>query len=103
LTPKKAGGPPSYTKIFGEAMVEICKENNKVVGITAAMPDGTGLDILQKALPDKFFDVGIAEQHAVTFAAGMATRFYSCCGVYSTFYSVHLTRLYMTLQYRNCQ
>ncbi len=86
LTPKKAGGPPSYTKIFGEAMVEICKENNKVVGITAAMPDGTGLDILQKALPDKFFDVGIAEQHAVTFAAGMATEgFTPVVAIYSTF------------------
>ncbi len=86
LTPKKAGGPPSYTKIFGEAMVEICKENNKVVGITAAMPDGTGLDILQKALPEKFFDVGIAEQHAVTFAAGMATEgFTPVVAIYSTF------------------
>jgi 1-deoxy-D-xylulose-5-phosphate synthase len=86
LTPKKAGGPPSYTKIFGDAMVEICKENNKVVGITAAMPDGTGLDILQKALPEKFFDVGIAEQHAVTFAAGLATEgFTPVVAIYSTF------------------
>jgi 1-deoxy-D-xylulose-5-phosphate synthase len=86
LTPKKTGVPPSYTKIFGEAMVEICKENNKVVGITAAMPDGTGLDILQKAFPEKFFDVGIAEQHAVTFAAGMATEgFTPVVAIYSTF------------------
>jgi 1-deoxy-D-xylulose-5-phosphate synthase len=85
-TPKNAGSMPSYTKIFGEAMVEICKENEKVVGITAAMPDGTGLDILQKAYPDKFFDVGIAEQHAVTFAAGMATEgFTPVVAIYSTF------------------
>lgn len=86
LTPKKEGGPPSYTKVFGDAMVEICKENDKVVGITAAMPDGTGLDILQKAMPHRFFDVGIAEQHAVTFAAGMATEgFTPVVAIYSTF------------------
>ncbi len=86
LTPKKTGGPPSYTKVFGEAMVEICKENEKVVGITAAMPDGTGLDILQKAMPERFFDVGIAEQHAVTFAAGLATEGYTpVAAIYSSF------------------
>jgi 1-deoxy-D-xylulose-5-phosphate synthase len=86
LTPKKAGGPPSYTKVFGEAMVELCKENQKVIGITAAMPDGTGLDILKKAVPEKFFDVGIAEQHAVTFAAGLATEgFTPVVAIYSTF------------------
>ncbi len=86
LTPKKAGGPPSYTKVFGEAMVEICKENVKVIGITAAMPDGTGLDILQKEIPEKFFDVGIAEQHAVTFAAGLATEgFTPVVAIYSSF------------------
>ncbi|MGH2575349.1 MAG: 1-deoxy-D-xylulose-5-phosphate synthase, partial [Ignavibacteria bacterium] len=83
---KKSGGAPSYTKIFGEAMVEICKENEKIVGITAAMPDGTGLDILQNAMPERFFDVGIAEQHAVTFAAGLATEGYTpVVAVYSTF------------------
>lgn len=83
---KKTGGPPSYTKVFGEALVEICKENEKVVGITAAMPDGTGLSILQKAFPERFFDVGIAEQHAVTFAAGLATEgFTPVVAVYSTF------------------
>lgn len=86
LAIKKSGGSPAYTKIFGEALVEICKENEKVVGITAAMPDGTGLDILQKELPDKYFDVGIAEQHAVTFAAGMATEgFTPVCAIYSSF------------------
>jgi 1-deoxy-D-xylulose-5-phosphate synthase len=86
LTPKKSGGPPSYTKVFGEALVEICNENEKVIGITAAMPDGTGLDILQKAIPERFFDVGIAEQHAVTFAAGLATEgFIPVVAIYSTF------------------
>ncbi len=85
-TPKKSGGKPSYTKIFGEAMVELCRQNEKIVGITAAMPDGTGLDILQKVFPEKFFDVGIAEQHAVTFAAGMATEgFTPVVAIYSTF------------------
>jgi 1-deoxy-D-xylulose-5-phosphate synthase len=85
-TPKKSGGKPSYTKIFGDAMVELCRQNEKIVGITAAMPDGTGLDILQKAMPEKFFDVGIAEQHAVTFAAGMATEgFTPVVAIYSTF------------------
>ncbi len=86
LAIKKSGGSPAYTKIFGDALVEICKENEKVVGITAAMPDGTGLDILQKAMPERYFDVGIAEQHAVTFAAGMATEgFTPVCAIYSSF------------------
>lgn len=83
---KKSGGNPAYTKIFGQALVEICKSNEKVVGITAAMPDGTGLDILQKEMPERYFDVGIAEQHAVTFAAGLATEgFTPVCAIYSTF------------------
>jgi 1-deoxy-D-xylulose-5-phosphate synthase len=64
----------------------LCKVNPKVVGITAAMPDGTGLMMLQKEMPDRFFDVGIAEQHAVTFAAGMATEGYiPVVAIYSTF------------------
>lgn len=71
---KKAGGPPSYTSVFGNAMVEIVKDNPKVVGITAAMPDGTGLNKLQKECPDNYFDVGIAEEHAVTFSGGLATQ-----------------------------
>jgi 1-deoxy-D-xylulose-5-phosphate synthase len=82
----KSSAPAAYTKIFGQALVEICKENPKVVGITAAMPDGTGLDILQKEMPERFFDVGIAEQHAVTFAAGLATEGYiPVVAIYSTF------------------
>jgi len=84
--PKKPGARPAYTKIFGEALVEICRENEKVIGITAAMPDGTGLDILQKEFPNRFFDVGIAEQHAVTFAAGLASEGYTpVVAIYSTF------------------
>ncbi len=83
---KKSGAPASYTSIFGEALVEIAKQNPKVIGITAAMPDGTGLDILQKELPDQYFDVGIAEEHAVTFAAGMATQgVIPVVAIYSTF------------------
>jgi 1-deoxy-D-xylulose-5-phosphate synthase len=86
LSPKKAEGPPAYTKVFGEAMVEIARQNPMVVGITAAMPDGTGLDHLQRELPSRFYDVGIAEQHGVTFAAGLATQ--GCIpvvAIYSTF------------------
>jgi len=84
--PVHAPQPPEYTKVFGNALLEICRSNPKVVGITAAMPDGTGLNILQAAMPERFFDVGIAEQHAVTFAAGMATEgFTPVCAIYSTF------------------
>jgi 1-deoxy-D-xylulose-5-phosphate synthase len=83
---KTDGAPPSYTKIFGDALVEIVKKNPKVIGITAAMPDGTGMDILQKAFPQNYFDVGIAEEHAVTSAAGMATKgIIPVVAVYSTF------------------
>ncbi len=82
----KKNGPPALTKVFGEALVEVARANQKVVGVTAAMPEGTGLNILQKELPDKFFDVGIAEQHAVTFCAGMATQGYiPVAAIYSTF------------------
>ena len=84
--PSKTPKPPSYSKVFGQTLVKICEQNSKVVGITAAMATGTGLDLLQKAVPDQYVDVGIAEQHAVTLAAGMA-----CDGlrpvvaIYSTF------------------
>jgi 1-deoxy-D-xylulose-5-phosphate synthase len=72
--PPAVAPPPTYQKVFGDAMVDICATNPRVVGITAAMPDGTGLDILQKHAPDKVYDVGIAEGHGVTFAAGLATQ-----------------------------
>jgi len=78
--------PPTYQKVFGDAMVEICATNPNVVGITAAMPDGTGLDILQKHYPSRVYDVGIAEGHAVTFAAGLATQgVVPVVAIYSTF------------------
>jgi 1-deoxy-D-xylulose-5-phosphate synthase len=86
IAPKKADGAPAYTKVFGNAVVELAKKNSKIVGVTAAMPDGTGLDILQKEMPQNFYDVGIAEQHGVTFAAGLATQ--GCIpivAIYSTF------------------
>ncbi len=78
--------PPDYTKVFGQAVVELAKANDKVVGITAAMPDGTGLNQLQQFMPERFFDVGIAEQHGVTFAAGLALQGYTpIVAIYSTF------------------
>ena len=83
---KKLDGLPSYTKIFGNAISELVSQNPKVVGITAAMPDGTGLDILQENHPDNYFDVGIAEAHAVTFSAGLATQgIIPVVAIYSTF------------------
>ncbi len=83
---KKTGTPPSYTKIFGDSLVEIIEKNPKVVGITAAMPDGTGLDILKEKIPENYYDVGIAEEHAVTFAAGLATQgIVPVVAIYSTF------------------
>ncbi len=85
-SPKKADGPPAYTKVFGKAVVQLAKQNPHIVGITAAMPDGTGLDQLQSEMPERFYDVGIAEQHGVTFAAGLATQ--GCVpivAIYSTF------------------
>ena len=77
---------PTYTKIFGKTLVELCKKDKKIIGITAAMPDGTGLIDLANELPDRYFDVGIAEQHAVTFAAGLACEgMKPVCAIYSTF------------------
>ncbi|MCL6706161.1 1-deoxy-D-xylulose-5-phosphate synthase [Pseudomonas sp. R2.Fl] len=77
---------PAYTTVFGEALVEEARRDEKIVGITAAMPSGTGLDKLQQVFPERTFDVGIAEQHAVTFAAGLATEGYKpFCALYSTF------------------
>lgn len=83
---KKDGAPPNYQDVFAEALVRFCDVNSKLVGITAAMPSGTSLGKLQKAKPDRYFDVGIAEEHAVIFAAGMATMGYRpVCAIYSTF------------------
>ena len=84
--PSKTSKPPSYSKVFGQTLVKLCEQNSKVVGITAAMATGTGLDLLQKACPDQYIDVGIAEQHAVTLAGGMACEgLRPVLAIYSTF------------------
>ncbi len=84
--PAKPGSPPKYQDAMGRSLVHFARKDPKVVGITAAMPSGTGLNLLEEALPGQFFDVGIAEEHAVLFAAGMATSgFHPVCAIYSTF------------------
>jgi 1-deoxy-D-xylulose-5-phosphate synthase len=83
---KAKSNAPAYQKVFGESLIKEAKKDPKIIGITAAMPSGTGIDLFQKAFPDRTFDVGIAEQHAVTFAAGLATEGYKpFCAIYSTF------------------
>lgn len=82
----KPGAPPTYTEVFGKTLTALADEDEKIVGITAAMPDGTGLSIFAQAHRDRFFDVGIAEQHAVTAAAGMAAAgMKPVTAIYSTF------------------
>jgi 1-deoxy-D-xylulose-5-phosphate synthase len=77
---------PSYTKVFGQSLIKEAKKDEKIVAITAAMPSGTGVDLFWKEFPNRTFDVGIAEQHAVTFAAGLATEgFKPFAAIYSTF------------------
>jgi len=83
---KSKTNTPSYTKIFAETLVKHAEQDTKIIGITGAMPGGTGMDIFEKSFPDRMFDVGIAEQHAVTFAAGLATEGYKpFAAIYSTF------------------
>ena len=83
---KSKPGPPSYTAVFAEALIEMAKRDPKIVAISAAMPEGTGLDKFAKAFPDRMFDVGIAEEHAVTFSGGMATQgMKPIAAIYSTF------------------
>jgi 1-deoxy-D-xylulose-5-phosphate synthase len=83
---KPSSNAPSYTRVFGEALLQEARLDDKIVGITAAMPSGTGMDILAKVFPARVFDVGIAEQHGVTFAAGLATEgFKPFVAIYSTF------------------
>ena len=78
--------PPKYQDVFGHTIVELAESNDKIVGVTPAMPSGSSLNIMMKAMPDRAFDVGIAEQHAVTFSAGMATKGQTVfCNIYSTF------------------
>jgi len=84
--PAKVGAPPNWQDVFGQAMVRLCQKDTTIVGITAAMPTGTSLKFLEKAMPDRYYDVGIAEEHAVLFACGMATMgFHPVCAIYSTF------------------
>jgi len=97
--PAKPGAPPNYQDVMGQALVKLCRKDNTLVGITAAMPSGTGLKHLEKAMPDRYYDVGIAEEHAVIFAAGMATMgFHPVCAIYSTF----LQRAYDCLHHDVC-
>ena len=81
-----AGARPKFQDVFGDAMIAVAEKDPRVVGITAAMPDGTGLAKFGKRFPERYFDVGIAEAHAVCFAAGLATSgFRPVCAIYSTF------------------
>jgi 1-deoxy-D-xylulose-5-phosphate synthase len=83
---KAPANAPSYTAVFGNALIKAAREDDKIVAVTAAMPSGTGIDAFGKEFPARTFDVGIAEQHAVTFAAGLATEGYKpFCAIYSTF------------------
>ena len=83
---KKGGGAPSYTSVFGDHMIRFAKDDKRIVAVTAAMPEGTGLMGFAKEFPERFFDVGIAEQHAVTFAAGLASKGAKpVVAIYSTF------------------
>lgn len=97
--PSNKPKPPGYSKVFGETLTKIAENNPKVVGITAAMATGTGLDILQKRLPHQYIDVGIAEQHAVTLAAGLA-----CEGMrpVATIYSTFLQRAFDQIVHDVC-
>ena len=88
---KSTSNIPSYTKVFANTLIQHAENDSKVVGITAAMPTGTGMDLFGKKFPNRMFDVGIAEQHAVTFAAGLATEGYK---PYAAIYSTFLQRAY---------
>ena len=88
---KSKSNVPSYTKIFAETLIKHAEKDTRIIGITGAMPAGTGLNLFEKRFPDRMFDVGIAEQHAVTFAAGLATEGYK---PYAAIYSTFLQRAY---------
>ena len=88
---KSSSNIPSYTKVFAETLIKHAEQDTKIIGITGAMPSGTGLNLFEKKFPDRTFDVGIAEQHAVTFAAGLATEGYK---PYAAIYSTFLQRAY---------
>ena len=88
---KSQSKAPAYTKVFAETLIKHAEQDTKIIGITGAMPSGTGLNLFEKRFPDRTFDVGIAEQHAVTFAAGLATEGYK---PYAAIYSTFLQRAY---------
>ncbi len=88
---KSKSNAPSYTKVFAETLIKHAEQDTKIIGITGAMPSGTGLNLFEKKFPERTFDVGIAEQHAVTFAAGLATEGYK---PYAAIYSTFLQRAY---------
>ena len=88
---KSKSNAPSYTKVFAETLIKHAEQDTKIIGITGAMPSGTGINLFEKKFPDRTFDVGIAEQHAVTFAAGLATEGYK---PYAAIYSTFLQRAY---------
>ena len=88
---KSKSNTPSYTKVFAETLIKHAEQDTKIIGITGAMPSGTGLNLFEEKFPDRTFDVGIAEQHAVTFAAGLATEGYK---PYAAIYSTFLQRAY---------
>ncbi len=91
--------PPQYTQVFGEALVRECRRDERVIGITAAMNSGTGLNLLQGELPDRYYDVGIAEQQAVLFAAGLALQ---GCKPVAAIYSTFLQRAYDQIVHDVC-
>ncbi len=88
---KSKSNTPSYTKVFADTLIKHAEQDTKIVGITGAMPSGTGINLFEKRFPDRAFDVGIAEQHAITFAAGLATEGYK---PYAAIYSTFLQRAY---------
>ncbi|MFO1475839.1 MAG: 1-deoxy-D-xylulose-5-phosphate synthase [Verrucomicrobiota bacterium] len=97
--PAKAGSPPNYQDVMGQTLVKLCQKDNTLVGITAAMPSGTGLKHLEKALPSRYYDVGIAEEHAVIFAAGQAVMgLHPVVAIYSSF----LQRAYDCIHHDIC-
>jgi 1-deoxy-D-xylulose-5-phosphate synthase len=99
ITKRTKAAPPQYTQVFGEALVRECERDARVIGITAAMNSGTGLNLLQKAMPDRYFDVGIAEQQAMLFAAGLSLEgLKPVAAIYSTF----LQRAYDQLVHDVC-
>jgi 1-deoxy-D-xylulose-5-phosphate synthase len=91
--------PPQYTQVFGEALVDECRRDERVIGITAAMNSGTGLNILQRELPDRYYDVGIAEQQAILFSAGLALQ---GCKPVAAIYSTFLQRAYDQIVHDVC-